>query len=92
MVVLREQTIEKIAQTLYFNFEKVERGTVPDCNWRDFPRLRLEWKLKVEKLLELLPELAIVNRNVLIDFAKYDIMVEQAKEIMNDGWVKEVKE
>ncbi len=44
-----------------------------------------------DQMLKGIPNVAVINRNALIDFAKYGITVEQAKAIMNDGWVKEVK-
>jgi hypothetical protein len=91
---LREQTIEKIAKQI-FTDNRSGIYTPQSINWawdNMGTQIKLSWLNKARKLLAYVPNLVIVNRDVNIDFMKYGITVEQATAIMNDGFIKEVKE
>lgn len=79
-----DNAIEKLAAKFggYITLQSFRLLTIDDQKF---------WKQRAIDFLKLTPEIAIVNHNANINFMKYGITVEQAKAILNDGFVKEVK-
>jgi hypothetical protein len=85
----KEKTIEKMAEYLASDIINKCGQYFDKENKR---LLKIGYINQVRQMFIEFPELAIVNRDANINFSKYGILYEQAKEILRDGFIREVKD